>query len=53
VLALGGGDDPVRVLGPAEGARICVGLRDEAVDRLLERDEGMKHPALDTRLMKS
>ena len=40
-----GGDDRVRVPDPSEGARVAVGLLDEAVDRGLERDEGAERPA--------
>ena len=46
VPASDGGDDDIRVLGPAEGPRCGVGLGDEAFDSGLERDEGVKNAAL-------
>ena len=40
-------DDLVWILGPSKEAWIVVGVGDVAVDRFLERDEGMKHTALE------
>ena len=41
-----GGDDLVWVLGPAEGARVVIGLGEEALDGGLKVDKGMEHAAL-------
>jgi len=38
-----GGDDLVRVFGPAEGLWVLIGLFDEAVDGGLEGDDGVEH----------
>ena len=46
VPASDGGDDFVWVLGPAEGARVVVGVGNIAVDGLLERDQRMEHATL-------
>ena len=35
-----GGDDFVRILGPAEGMRVCIGLGEEALDGGLEFRDG-------------
>ena len=41
-----GSDDLVRVLGPAERARVVVGLSNVSVDCRLERHERMEHAPL-------
>ena len=40
---LSGGDDQFRVSGPAEGAWVRVGVREEAVDGFLEGAQGVEH----------
>jgi len=45
-----GSDNCVLVLGPAEGARVVVGLSDGSVDRSVERHERMKHASLEALL---
>ena len=47
VPASDGGYDLIRVLGPAEGAWVGVGVGDIAIDGFLERDEGVEHAALE------
>jgi len=42
-----GGDDPVWISGPGEGAGVFVGLGEEAVDGRLEIDERAEHAALE------
>ena len=45
-----GGDDLVRVLGPAEGTRVIVGFGEEPVDGGLERDDGVEDAAFEALL---
>jgi len=40
------GDDLVWILGAVKGLRIIVGLDEEAVDGLLQRDQGVEDAAL-------
>ena len=51
-----GGDDLVWVLGPAEGARVVVGLAQESIDCGLKLDDGAEHttfePPLEIELAK-
>lgn len=38
-----GGNDLVRVLGPAKELRVLIGLFDEAVDGSLQGNDGVEH----------
>ncbi len=45
-----GGDDFVRILGPAEGAGVLVDLCEEAIDGGLQRDDGVEDAAFEAPL---
>lgn len=47
VASFGGGDDVVRLFGPAKGTQVYVGFRDKAVDGGLKRDQGVEHATLE------
>ena len=47
VPSFDGGDDFVGFLGPLEGARVSVGVDEEAFDGDLEFDDGAEHAAFE------
>ena len=47
VFSFDGGDDGVRVFGPAERSRIGVGLGEEAIDCGLQLDDGPEYAAFE------